>query len=308
MSKYPIHSDFKKYQNFALPVHPSLLPLVNLFLALSFKTVKRPADVLEVKKKIRGYGNGMIELTVFEPKDIGKNAPCLVYFHGGAFVHKASYLLKLMLCEYALKTPCKVVLVDYRLAPKYPFPVGLEDCYAAYEWVCANADALGVDKNKIAVGGDSAGGALAAAVCLMARDREAAAPCFQMLIYPVTDARQTTESIRQFLDTPLWNAKRNQQMWKLYLKNGVSGSREYASPAEAASLANLPNAYIEVCEFDCLRDEGKDFANSLKKSGVQVELNETAGTVHGFEIAQKSEVVRQCIGRRIQALKKAFNI
>lgn len=308
MSKYNIHSDFKKYENTKLPLFPLLLPLINTLMTISVNNIKPPERVCATKKKIPSYQNGVIELTIYEPKDIEKNAPCLIYLHGGAFVLKAAPYHKSLVCEYALKTPCKVIFVDYRLAPKYAFPVGVEDCYAAFEWVCKNAEVLGIDKNRIAIGGDSAGGALAAAVNLMARDRKAHGICFQMLIYPVTDARQITESIKNYVDTPMWNSNLNEKMWNLYLKDGVHSHREYASPMEATSLENLPDSYVEVSEFDCLRDEGINFAEVLQNSGIHVELYKTIGTVHGFDIAKNSEVVHQSIARRIKALKNVFNI
>lgn len=308
MSKYNIHSDFKKYENTKLPLSPLLLPLINIFLSKSVNKIKPAEGVSLTKEKITGYQNGLIELTIYAPKDIDKSAPCLIYFHGGAFALKAAPYHKNLVCQYALRTPCKVIFVDYRLAPKYAFPVGVEDCYAAFEWVCKNAEVLGIDKNKIAVGGDSAGGALAAAVSIMARDRKAPEICFQMLIYPVTDARQITKSIKNYIDTPMWNSKLNKKMWELYLRNGVYGKREYASPMEAASFENLPDSYIEVSEFDCLSDEGVNFAEALQSSGIHVELYKTAGTVHGFEIAEKSEIVTQSVAKRILALRKAFKL
>jgi acetyl esterase/lipase len=307
MSKYNIHSDFKKYENMTLPFTPLLLPLINVYLTKSFHKIKPAEGVLETKKEISGYKNGLIELTIFSPMDIEENAPCLIYFHGGAFALKAAPYHKNLVCQYALRTPCKVIYVDYRLAPEHAFPVGVEDCYAAFEWVCKNAEMLGIDKNKIAVGGDSAGGALAAAVSLMARNRKAPEICFQMLIYPVTDARQITESMKNYVDTPMWNSKLNKKMWELYLKDGIQGEREYASPMEAASLESLPDTYVEVTEFDCLRDEGINYAEALRKSGNHVELYKTTGTIHGFEIAENSEIINQCIEKRIAALKEAFH-
>ncbi len=104
----------------------------------------------------------------------------------------------------------------------------------------------------------------------------------------------------------MWNSILTEKMWKLYLKDGVRSHKEYASPMEAASFENLPDAYVEVSEFDCLRDEGIAYAEALQKSGVNIELNKTTGTVHGFEIAEKSEIVRESVDRRIGALKKAF--
>lgn len=306
MGKYEIHSDFKKYENIRLPLSPLLLPSINLFLSRTLNRIKPAEGVLETKQKIPGYQGELIELTIYMPKNIGENAPCLIYLHGGAFAFKAAPYHKNLICRYALKTPCKVIFVDYRLTPKYTFPVGVEDCYAAFDWVCNNTQALGVDINKIAIGGDSAGGGLAAAVSLMARDRKAPAICFQMLIYPVVDARQITDSMKNYIDTPIWNSKLNKKMWELYLKNGVTGKREYASPMEAHSLENLPDTYVEVSEFDCLRDEGILFAEALRRNGINVELHKATGTFHGFEIAENSEIVNQSVEKRITALKRAF--
>ncbi|MEI8199495.1 MAG: alpha/beta hydrolase [Eubacteriales bacterium] len=306
MTRYNIHSDFKKYENTRIPLFLILLPLINSILVLGSNITRSAEGVKAVKKRIPGYQNGMIRLTIFEPKNIENNAPCLVYFHGGAFALKAAPYHKKLACKYALKTPCKVVFVDYRLAPRYAFPVGVEDCYAAFEWVCKNAEDLGIDRSRIAVGGDSAGGALAAAVSLMARDRKAPAIFFQMLIYPVTDARQITGSIKNYIDTPLWNSRLNEKMWRQYLKEGIRINREYASPMEAASLGNLPESYVEVAEFDCLRDEGINFAEALQAEGTPVELHKITGAIHGFDIAEKSEIVQQMAAGRIQALKRVF--
>jgi len=307
MRKYNIHADFRKYEKIQLPLSPWVLPLLNGVISTGFDLVKLPEGVRLTKQTIPGYQDGQIEVSIFEPSNIQTNAPCLVYLHGGAFILKASPYLKTLVCTYALKTPCKVVYVDYRLAPKYAFPVGLEDCYAAFEWVHHNAKELGIDINRIAIGGDSAGGNLAAAVNLMALDRNTPTACFQMLIYPVTDSRQQTESINQYFDTPLWNSRQTAKMWKLYLGNGIPVKKEYASPIEAASLEKMPATYIEVAEYDCLRDEGINFAEALQKNGVQVELNKTTGTIHGFEIAESSELVHQIVAKRIAVLKRAFD-
>lgn len=225
MSKYPIHPDFKKYEKMKTPISPILLPLMNGIIAAGFNKRKPNPGVREIRKKIPGHQHEPVEIIIYEPEDAKGPLPCLIYFHGGAFVLKSAAFHKHLNCEYARRTPCKVVFVDYRLAPKHAFPVGVEDCYTAFDWVYQNAGEIGIDSGKIAVGGDSAGGALAAAVCLMARDRKAAKICFQMLIYPVTDSRQVTESIREFVDTPLWNARQNEKMWQLYLGDGIPANR-----------------------------------------------------------------------------------
>ena len=306
MSKYNIHPDFKKYENTKLPLNSSLLPLMNTFIETGFDKVKLAEGLQETNIIIPGYQNGNIEITIYEPEHMEKHAPCLIYFHGGGYVLKAAPYHKNLICQYALQTPCRVIYVDYRLAPRYPFPVGVEDCFAAYEWVLRNHEQLDIDQDRIAVGGDSAGGGLAAAVNLMARDRKVQHICFQMLIYPVTDARLISDSMKNYRDTPMWNAKLNEKMWKLYLKDGITEHREYASPIEAQSLKELPSTYLEVAEFDCLRDEGINFAEALKNSGIKVEFYETKGTMHGFEIAEKSEIVKHSMNKRIAALQEAF--
>lgn len=306
MTKYPIHPDFKKYEKIKTPISPGLLPLMNGIIERSFNKRAPEPGIREIRKKIAGYQNEPVEIIIYEPEDIEEPLPCLIYLHGGAFVLKSAAFHKYLICEYAKRTPCKVVFVDYRLAPRHPFPVGVEDCYAAFEWVHQQGKKIGVDPERIAVGGDSAGGALAAAVCLMARDRKAQKICFQMLIYPVTDARQITASIKEFVDTPLWNARQNQKMWQLYLGNQSHCDKAYASPMEATSFDNLPAAYVEVAEFDCLRDEGILFTEALQESRIFVELNQTRGTIHGFEIAEKSEIVQGSLIRRVDALKRAF--
>jgi acetyl esterase/lipase len=306
VSKYQIHPDFKKYEKINTPIVERLLPLMNSVIARSFNKRQPEPGVREIRKIISGYQNEPIGIIIYEPEAAKDPLPCLIYLHGGAFVLKSAAFHKRLICDYASQTPCKVIFVDYRLAPKYPFPVAVEDCYAALNWAVQNAREIGIDPQRIAVGGDSAGGALAVALCLMARDRSALEICFQMLVYPVTDARLKTQSMKEYIDTPLWNARQNEKMWKLYLKDGCPLERSYASPMEAASFRDLPPAYVEVAEFDCLRDEGILFAKTLKENGVSVELNQTEGTIHGFEIAEDSEIVRQSLKLRVEALQKAF--
>jgi acetyl esterase/lipase len=306
MGKYNLNKDLLKYQNQNTDLNPALLPIINRFLAISFRMKKIPDNVIAAKIKIPGYKDAMISITVFEPKGIEKNAPCLIYYHGGAFSLKAAPYHKYLIGEYASKTPCKVVFVDYRLTPKYAFPIGVEDCYTAFEWVYQHADELEIDNNRIAIGGDSAGGALSAAVTQMARDRKAPRISFQMLVYPVTDARQNTETIKKYIDTPLWDSKANSRMWELYLSDRNFNQRAYASPMEATSFVGLPDAYVEVSEFDCLRDEGIFYAEALEKSGCEVEINKTIGTIHGFELAEESEITSESVKRRVKALQRAF--
>ena len=288
------------------PLNPVILPIINFFLTGVFNRTPVGDGLTEVHYSIAGYKGGSIHLSVISPQKRDVPLPALVYFHGGAFAMQAAPYLKRLTARYALETPCKVVLVDYRLLPKARFPMGLEDCAAAYRWVTENAEALGIDARRLAVGGDSAGGALSIGVCLLAQERRMAKPCFQMLIYPVTDEGQNTPSMKQFTDTPMWNSKLNAKMWEMYLKGVSPAQRENASPSAASSFAGIPPTYVEVSEFDCLRDEGNAFAKTLQENGIATQLYLTKGTVHGFEIAEQNEIVLESVDRRIKALKEAF--
>ena len=156
------------------------------------------------------------------------------------------------------------------------------------------------------MGGDSAGGALAAACTLRSRDEGKLDICFQMLIYPVLDARMKTESMKKYTDSPVWNAPLSRKMWKLYLKNGTFGKRYYASPAEAEDFHDLPPAYIEVEQYDCLHDEGVDYWRNLKKTGITVELQDVKGTFHGFDVFTETEITKKMLEIRCRALHRAL--
>ena len=302
MSRYAIHPDFEPYASTKVLLSPWLLPMLQKLMELMLARTPVPEGICV--RKETAYGR--VPLTVFAPKDLAAPAPCLVYFHGGAFALKATPSPQQLVCHYAKEAAPRVLLVVYRLQPRHPFPAGLDDSRDAYRWVLENAAALGVDPARVAVGGDSAGGALAAGVCLAARDAGLPLPCFQLLVYPAADARMESASMARYPDTPLWNSRLNGKMWRMYLKNGDAGQRGYASPLEAASFAGLPPAYVEVAEFDCLHDEGLALAAALEAAGVPVERSETRGTIHGYDQALDSAVTRANVCRRVAALRRAF--
>lgn len=307
--KYKLHKDLKKYGIFdfsGIKMKPYMAKVINLFTAISRACFRPDADIKGTKREIEGYKGEKISATIYEPKDIGENAPCMLYFHGGGFFLKEFGHMHKLVCIYAKNVSCKVVLVDYRLTPKHPFPVGVEDSYNSLLWVHRLAQELGIDVRRIAVMGDSAGGCLAAAVTQMSRDRKGPPICFQSLIYPVLDYSQSTQSIKDFFDAPCWSSNLNRQMWKVYLENGDHGMLSYASPSSATSLSGLPPAYIETPEYDCLRDEGIAYADRLAQSGIAVILNKIKGAFHGFDISLNSEIVKAAIEARCNALKGAF--
>lgn len=287
------------------PLNRAVVPVIQRLMRPLYFIEKSTADLTVERKIIPVAGGDTIRALWYSPKDIGKNAPCLVYYHGGGFVFPASPHHYSLAKEYAQRAHCKVLFADYRLAPKYPFPIAPEDCYAAYSWVLSNAGELAIDPARVAVSGDSAGGQLATVVCLMARDRGQAIPCGQMLIYPAAGDVET-ESVKKYTDTPMCNSRDMEKYGKLYRSDPSVGENVYASPIEAETLEGLPTAYIETAEFDCLRDGGILYADRLRQFGVSTELYNTEGTMHGFDIVLNSPIVRACVDRRLEFLKQIF--
>jgi len=307
MSKYPISREFYPY---AL-IRP---PMQSAKLASFMGSFLHPPGWLFCDPVIQadrftfpGYGGDPVEALLIAPRGLDQEAPCLVYYHGGGFLFPAAGYHYKLAAEYAWSSRCRVLFVQYRLTPDHPFPIPAEDCYSAFCWAQEHADLLGIDRTQIGVGGDSAGGALAAAVCLMARDRGRALPLFQMLIYPATDRRMCSQSNRRFTDTPMWNSKLSEKMWPIYLTDPSTPMLAYASPMEATDHSSLPPAYIETAEFDCLHDEGLDYARALEQAGVSVEVRETQGTVHGYDIVLNAPTTRASVAARNAFLNSFFH-
>ena len=306
--KYPINKEFSPYSRMTPPIQNAKMAgwMGSKMKPPRWVQKNRDCEVSIKKENIKSYDGAEISVVVIDPYGLEEVSPCLVYFHGGGFFFEgAGYHYKLVK-QYALECECRVIFVQYRLAPKNPHPTPVEDCYAALRWTFENAARLKIDQEKIAVGGDSAGGALAAAVCQIARDRGAEMPLFQLLVYPVTDRRMQTESCKKYTDTPMWNAKLSAKMWRGYVQNENAPDIAYASPMEATSFVDLPSAYVETAEFDCLHDEGLAYAQALQAAGVMVELNETKGTMHGFDIVEKAETTKRAVAERISYMKNQF--
>ncbi len=301
--RYPIDKDLRLLQLNKLPLNANIYPLFNLFMSVIF-SCRSDNGVNVTCLRIPCYKGVTLKTYVIEPKEVNGPLPCLVYFHGGAFMLKASGSHYTLAKEYAKELPCKVVYVDYRLAPKHPFPIPAEDCYATYKWVLHNADILGIDPSKMIIGGDSAGGNLATAVTLMARDRQLPLPAALLLIYPATDRRMITKSMQEFTDTPVWNVRLSKMMWNAYLPKELKKHIEYASPIEAPSFDRFPSTYIEVAQYDCLRDEGILLYEKLCEEGIKVELHEAENACHGFETMVNSKITRECMSRRITWLSQ----
>ena len=209
-------------------------------------------------------------------------SPLLVYFHGGGWVigdldtHDGP-------CRFLAKhSGVALLAVDYRLAPEHPFPAAVEDAESAYRWAVANAGQLEADPTRVAVGGDSAGANLAAAICLIARDAGAPSPAMQLLIYPVTDAAGEVASRRTFGKGFLLTSNDMDWFEERYLPEGSDRSDPRVSVLRAPDLSGLPPAYVATAGFDPLRDEGEAYAQRLREAGVDVALRRHPGLIHTF--------------------------
>ena len=235
--------------------------------------------------------------------------PALLDIHGGGFVSGSIEMEHGMCASLARNLGILAATVEYRLAPEHPFPAGIDDCYAALCWLHDAADELGVDRNRVGVGGQSAGGGLTAGTVLLARDRGGPAVCFQFLGLPELDHRLDTASMRAFTDTPMWSRPQAILSWQRYLGADHAGDvSPYASPAIAPDLTGLPPTYLTTMEFDPLRDEGILYALRLMEAGVQVELHSFPGTFHGSSLVTSASVSRRANVELLDALRRGLRV
>jgi len=214
----------------------------------------------------------------------GSVRPALVYFHGGGFVIGNLETHDPVCRSLAKASGAVVISIDYRLAPEHRFPAAVDDCYAATRWVAANASGLGIDPARIAVGGDSAGGNLATAACLLAKERGGPNIRAQALIYPATDCTFDTPSFHQFGDGYYLTAETSRWFWHQYAPDRSIDKEATACPLNATleQLKDLPPALIITAECDILRDEGEAYARKLMQAGVSATCTRYLGAIHGF--------------------------
>ncbi|MEU7825140.1 alpha/beta hydrolase [Catellatospora sp. NPDC049133] len=253
---------------------------------------ERVAEVVD--REIDGPG-GPLPIRIYRPV-LGGELPVLVYFFGGGWTLGTIDTSDAVCRSLANAAGCLVVAAGYRLAPEHKFPAAVHDCHAAVRWVAANAAAIGADPARIAVGGDSAGGNLAAAVTLLAREEGDLPLAGQLLVYPNTDHRSHTASLREGTDPYLFNATSVAWYWANYLATPEDGLNPLASPLRADSLAGLPPALVVTAEYDPLRDQAEEYARRLGREGVPVTLTRYDGMVHGFF----------CMGGELDAGRRAL--
>jgi acetyl esterase len=273
--------------------------------------LRAPAPEIPVgrveNRAVPGPG-GPLPLRLYWPREAPAGPlPALVYFHGGGWVIGDLESHDGTCRELANGARCLVASVDYRLAPEARFPAAADDCSAATRWLAANAAALGVDPARIAVGGDSAGGNLAAVVALRARDAGGPALVHQLLVYPVTDCAFDTASYRENAEGYFLTREMMRWFWQQYLEKPEHGADPSASPLRAPTLAGVAPATVLTAEYDPLRDEGEAYARRLAQAGVPVSLTRYDGMFHGFfGMGAAIERARDAVAQAAAALAGAF--
>ena len=235
--------------------------------------------------------------------------PVLIWFHGGGYVFGIPEVNEDLLIQIVKNLDCIVIAPDYRLAPENRYPAAINDCYQTLLWTIKNKDILMINEQKVAIGGISAGGGLATALALKARDENGPKICFVMALYPMLDDRNKTLSSYQITDKRLWNRDINIKAWNLYLGENYNKNNVpiYAAPSRAMNLENLPSTYIMIGSLDLFRDEAIEYAQRLLQSGVNVELHVYPGGVHVFDKAlPEADISIKAKTEYIEALKKAF--
>ncbi len=259
-------------------------------------------EVAEVRDIAVSGPGGEIPVRVYRPAGAGP-LPGVAYFHGGGWVIGSIHSFDTVCRKLANESGAVVASVGYRLAPEHAFPAPLEDCAAATRWLLGEGAQIGVDPERLAVAGDSAGANLAVGVARRLREQLR----FQALIYPVCDAGLDTPSYREFAEGHGLTAEGMQRYWNLYLA-GADGQDPDASPSRASDLAGLPPAFVLTAECDVLRDEGEAFAAALREAGVEVRQRRYDGTIHGFwRWLAKAQVSNRAIAEVGGALREGLS-
>ena len=292
---------------------PETLPQVRAMLAEQFAQMRAllPAypDIEVSERRIPGpAGAPDVRVMVYRPKEAPRPLPALLWVHGGGYVLGSADQDDAQAKRIVDAVGCVVVSVDYRLAPETPHPGPVEDCYAALGWLHAHAAELGVDPGRLAVGGASAGGGLAAGLALLARDRAEVPLAFQLLIYPMLDDRTVTTEPHPYAGEFIWTGDANRFGWTSYLGHEPGGPdvSPYAAAARAERLAGLPPTYLCVGALDLFLEEDLEYARRLMREGVPTELHVYPGAYHGFNLAADAQVSRAYTRDYLAALRRAL--
>ncbi len=255
----------------------------------------------------RKDGRKKLRLRVYEPGYVEAPTPVLLWMHGGGYVMGRPEQDDGNCAQFVHELDITVVSVDYRCAPKHPFPAALDDCHSALKWVFTHSQELNIDPGRIAIGGNSAGGGLAAALAQLAHDQKEITPVFQLLVYPMLDDRTVLRTDVDDRNNVTWTHKSNRFGWESYLGQecGAEKAPAYSVPARRADLSGLPPAWIGVGDLDIFHDEVVAYAQRLRECGVACEWEVIPGAFHGFDVFDpKVPIVQGFRKSQIAALKK----
>ena len=265
-----------------------LPPLYRLSLAEARETYRDlsvpdepPESVGSVTDRTISGPNGDIPIRLYRPTTDGPR-PALAFFHGGGWMLGGIDTHDALCRALTNATDCVVVAVDYRLAPEHRFPDGLEDCYAATQWLAENAEEIGAMPSALAVAGDSAGATLALGVSLLARDRGGPSIGYQMLAYPPAEFGFETDSYEENAQGYFLTRKDMERFWNGYIRSELDGTHPYAAPLQAEQLDGLAPTFLLTCGFDPLRDDGRALADRLDAAGVPTRHVQYDDMIHGF--------------------------
>lgn len=295
--------------NLQLTITPEMIDEIRNVPSESIDELISQASLTHTEFVIPSFENGELVVSVLNKSDHAHSGPGVLFLHGGGMIAGDRFAGLSMTVPWILEHDAVVVSAEYRLAPEFEDPYPIEDCFAAFEWMTSNAVDLGVNPERILVTGASAGGGLAAGVCLLARDRGATQPLGQLLIYPMLDERNETISSFQFDGIGLWNRESNETGW-----NALLGTRRktpevthYASPSKAGSLAGLPSTFIDVASAEVFRDECVNFAMKMWADGGIAELHVWPGGTHAFDvIAPETSVSQDARAARDSWIRRLF--
>ncbi len=229
-------------------------------------------------------GRDPVEVHLYQPPDRTRPSGALLWIHGGGYVMGTPAIGHQFCCQVADELGVLVVSVDYRLAPEHPFPTPLEDCYTGLRWLGDHAEDLGVDRSRIAIGGDSAGGGLAAGLAQLAHDRNEVPVCFQLLVYPMLDDRSALRADHAGTGDFVWSPASNRFGWTSYLgRSPTADAPAYAAAARREDLSGLPRAWIGVGNLDLFHAEDVAYAEKLRDAGIEAELVVVPGMYHGAD-------------------------
>ncbi len=307
----PFHEDLRLAARF-LPralIKAGRLPIIRLLTRVA-PVPKVPREVTVRDVSVPGVeGAPPVRVRLYRPANAAESAPALLWMHGGGYLIGAPEQDERLSAENARELGIVIASVDYRLAPEHPFPAPLDDCDAALRWLFAQSDSLGIDPTRIAIGGASAGGGLAAALAQRALDAGDARPAFQLLIYPMLDDRTATRTDIDGRSHRAWNNESNLLGWSSYLGHppGQDDVPAHAVPARRADSTGLPPAWLGVGTCDLFHDEDLEYARRLEESGVPCALSVVPGAFHGFDLIRpNAPVSREFRQSYLTALRHAL--